>query len=231
MLEPVITVVDLETTGFEPPAEVVELGMCDLRLVDGVWTVGAPTSRLFGVSNIPPETRAVHHISLAEVAGLPTFDPSVALSGAGMIAAHNAEFESKWLPAVAVPLLCTLKAALRVWPDAPGHSNGVLRYWLEDHGLISPAHDLTMPPHRAGPDAYVTAHVLKALLETGVTAREMVVWTRDPKVMPVCPIGKYRGRPWPDVDGGFLHWMLRQDEMEHDLRWNAQRELNRRQEA
>lgn len=228
MLEPIIRVIDVETTGMEPPAEVIELGTCDLSLVDNVWTVGAPTSRLFGVTASPPETRAIHHIGMADVAGLPPFDPTIALDGAGIIAGHNVEFELRWLPAVAVPVLCTLKAALRVWTDAPGHSNGTLRYWLEDRGLLSLDPALAMPPHRAGPDAYVTAHVLKALLETGVTAREMAGWTREPKVMPVCPIGQHRGKPWPAVDAGFLHWMLRQPDMDPDLHWNARRELDRR---
>ena len=40
------------------------------------------------------------------------------------------------------------------------HSNQVLRYWL---GLRLDA-DLAMPPHRAGPDAYVTAHLLLRMM-------------------------------------------------------------------
>ena len=84
-----------------------------------------------------------------------------------------------------------------------------------------------MPAHRAGPDAYVTAHLLKALLVT-TTAKQMVAWTKEPRLLPKCTIGKFRGKPWPEVEAGFLNWMLNQADMEADLKWNASRELERR---
>ena len=87
----------------------------------------------------------------------------------------------------------------------------------------------TMPSHRAGPDAYVTAWLLVALLNAGATGKQMIAWTKEPKLMPKCPLGKFRGKPWPEVDAGFLGWMLRQADMDADLKWNAQRELLRRE--
>lgn len=228
----VIRVIDFETTGMEPPAEVVEVGYCDLRQGPyGGRIVEEPVSWLCYAEAIPPETRAVHHISAIDVFGLSPFDPTRLVEDSdhcAIIAAHNMAFEEKWLQIDGVmPTLCTLKAALRVWPEAPSHSNGVLRYWLEDQGLLSLDHDKAMPPHRAGPDAYVTAHILKALL-TRATAREMIAWTREPRLLPTCPIGKFRGKPWPEVEAGFLSWMLSQPTMEADLKWNAQHELDRR---
>lgn len=230
----VIRVIDFETCGTEPPAEVVEVGYCDLILTEGFgWQVENPVSYLCGVASIPPATRAIHHISMADVDGRPPFNAATLVEQSdhcAVIAAHNAEFEEKWLQVDGIiPLLCTYKAALRVWPDAPGHSNGVLRYWLEDRGLLALDHDMAMPPHRAGPDAYVTAHILKALFEAGATGKDMVAWTKEPRVLPTCPIGQqWRGKPWAEVDTGFLQWMLGQASMESDLKWNARRELERR---
>lgn len=222
----IIRVVDFETTGTEPPAEVCEVGICDFHLEER--RIDEPKSWLCGVKSMPPEVRAVHHISLAECEGKEPFNIGMAMApGLDAIAAHNSEFETKFF-ASPVPIICTYKAALRVWPEAPSHSNGALRYWLEDQGLIRPDHVLTQPAHRAGPDAYVTAHILLALFNTGVTGREMVAWTKEPRLLPTCPIGKFRGKPWPEVEEGFLGWMLRQDSMEADLKWNAQRELDRR---
>lgn len=228
----VIRVVDFETTGMEPPAEVVEVGFCDLTQTDDGWIVGEPQSWLCAVAAIPPEVRAVHHITLADVAGVAPFDPVILQANAAVtvFSAHNAEFEAKFFDPEK-PMLCTYKAALRVWPDAPGHSNSVLRYWLEDQGKLSLDFDTAMPPHRAGPDAYVTAHILKALLETGATGRDMVAWTKEPRLLPTLPIGKQRGAKWPDVEIGFLNWMLAQPTMEADLKWNAQREIDRRRTA
>ena len=228
-----IRILDFETTGMEPPAEVVEVGYCDLvRGDDGAWGEDQPRSWLCGVQTIPPETRAVHHITIAEVGNAKPFDREEFLDlskDCAAIAAHNYDFEQKFLQNDKLPAICTYKAALRVWPDAPSHSNGALRYWLEDQGMLSLNHDVAMPPHRAGPDAYVTAHILKALLATGASGKEMVAWTKEPRLFPKCPIGEqWRGKPWSEVDGGFLGWMLRQPTMEADLKWNAEREIARR---
>lgn len=230
----VIRVIDFETTGTEPPAEVCEVGYCDLVQIADEWVIETPQSWLCGVKEMPPEVRAIHHISMGDVEGLRPFSPGDMLgSGAGYVdayAAHNSEFEAKFLD-FDKPTICTYKAALRVWPDAPSHSNGALRYWLEDQGKIKPDHELTQPAHRAGPDTYVTAHILKALFDTGATGKQMVAWTKEPRLLPTCPIGKFRGKPWSEVEDGFLGWMLRQPTMEEDLKWNAKREIARRSEG
>lgn len=222
-----IRVIDFETTGTEPPAEVCEVGTCDLDL--GKSMVHSPRSWLCGVKSMPPEVRAVHHISLAECQNEQPFEAGDMFRDTDIkaIAAHNAEFETKFFDSP-LPVICTYKAALRVWPDAPSHSNGALRYWLEDQGKIAPDHALTQPAHRAGPDAYVTAHILLALFNAGATGKDMVAWTKEPRLLPRCPLGKFRGQPWSEVEAGFLGWMLRQPTMEEDLKWNAQREIARR---
>lgn len=229
-----IRVIDFETSGTDPAegAQVCEAGLCDVNLA--TKEVLAPVSWLCGVDAMPPEVRAVHHISLAECAGKAPFSADEMFSEAyGMpaaIAAHNAEFELKFFKSP-VPVICTYKAALRIWPDAPAHNNGTLRYWLEDQGKIAPEHSLTQPAHRAGPDAYTTAHILLAMFDAGATGKEMVAWTKEPKLLPKCPIGKFRGLPWSEVEGGFLGWMLRQPDMDPDLRWNAEREIARRSQG
>lgn len=97
--------------------------------------------------------------------------------------------------------------------------------------MIAPEHSLTQPAHRAGPDAYVTANILSALFNAGVTGREMVAWTKEPPLLPTCPIGKFRGKPWSEVEAGFLGWMLRQETMEDDLKWNSRQEIARRSQG
>lgn len=222
-----LRVIDFETTGMDPPdAEVCEVGVCDFHLEDRA--ISPHRSYLCGVKAMPPEARAVHHISLEECNDFAPF--SDALMGNGdesAIVAHNSSFETKFFTPDK-PVICTYKSALRVWPDAPSHSNGALRYWLEDQGKIAPDHKLTQPAHRAGPDAYVTAHVLMALFDAGATGRDMVQWTKEPRMLPTCPIGKFKGKPWSEVDDGFLGFMMRQETMEADLKWNAAREIRRR---
>lgn len=236
-----IRVIDFEGNGTEPPAEIIEYGFCDMwRAAEGdPWVIGDPSSRLFGITApLDTQARAVHHITPDELTGHPAFDPYASAHearacGVSVIAAHAWDlYEAKWMaPALGgIHPLCTYKAALRVWPDAPSHGNSALRYWLEDQGQIAPDHIKTQPAHRAGPDAYTTAHILKALLDYA-SGREMVAWTKEPALLPRCPIGKFRGQKWSEVETGFLSWMLNQASMEEDLKWNARRELDRRRDT
>ena len=116
---------------------------------------------------IPPVTMAVHHIIDADVAGAPPFRdaaPAILRGDFVALAAHRASFEQRWCtPELTggLPWICTWKCALRLWPDAPSFSNQVLRYWRMPAGLDR---DLGLPVHRAGPDAYVTAHHLRDML-------------------------------------------------------------------
>ncbi len=222
-----IRVIDFETSGEEPPAAMVcEVGYTDFHLESGSFD--GPHSWLCEVPEMPPEVRAVHHISLDEVRGAPEFDPDKLYQGSpDAFVAHNSSYETKFF-APEIPVICTYKAALRVWPDAPSHGNNAIRYWLEDRGLIAPIHEKTLPTHRAGPDSYVTAHILKALFDAGNTGQVMELWTREHAVLPRCPIGQFRGKPWSEVEMGFLQWMTRQPNMEDELKWNARREIDAR---
>lgn len=224
-----IRVIDFETTGMEPPeAEVCEVGICDYHIEDEV--IHDPVSWLCGVKVMPPQVRAMHHIAKSDCDGQPPFDSDEMFDYdnlPGAIATHNAKYELQFFESP-TPAICTYKCALRIWPDAPAHNNGTLRYWLEDAGKISPIHELTQPAHRAGPDAYVTAHILGAMFAEGYTGKQMVAWTKEPALLPTCPIGKFRGQKWADVDRGFLVWMTNQSDMDEELKWNAQRELDKR---
>ncbi|MEQ8450610.1 MAG: hypothetical protein RIB97_13075 [Nitratireductor sp.] len=233
-----IRVIDFETTGFDADAEVIEFGWCDYDVE--TRQISDPVSELFHVGSIPPESRAVHHISMADIpataqpfdAFANVFAPADTMA-ITFFAAHNSAFECQFLGDLEHRrMICTYKAALRVWPDAPSHSNGALRYWLEDSGKISIIPAKACPTHRAGPDAYITTHLLRALFEAGATGREMVAWTNEPAALPRCPIGTpWRGMKWAEVDEGFLNWMADKPDMEPDHKWNAQRELNRRRAA
>lgn len=227
-----IRVVDFETTGMEPPEGVViEVGFSDYDT--GTGEITAPVSWLCGADSIPPENRAVHQIRLDEVKGKVPFSAEALAQGlreeCAAVAAHNMNFEQQWLGDHGVRAICTYKAALRVWPDAPSHSNAALAYWLEDQGKITFDHNLTVPTHRAGPDAYVTAHILKALFAAGATGRDMIAWTKEPKLLPRVNFGKHKGDAWDKIPASYLAWIVGSD-MDDDTKWNAKREIQRRNE-
>lgn len=232
-----LRVVDVETTDMAPPVgELLEIGWTDMVFDTETKesTIGAPQHRMYDVEHgIPFQTQAVHHIQPHHVAGLPLCTPEdirfVAVSELGLgvpqfLVAHQASFEQQWF----TPDLCgearwidTFKCALRIYPDAPAHNNQTLKYMLGFGGL---SEDLCMPPHRAAPDSYVTAHIVAKMLETEL-ARDLVGWTLAPRYIPFCPIGVHRGKPWSDVPHDFLAWMTRLPDMDADLKAAAAGEI------
>ncbi len=227
-------VIDLETTGVEPPAEIIEFGRADVVPSGGDYEVERPMARLYRPLNgIPPETMAVHHITEDDfTSDSPVCTPErlhQAVWGGpapDVLVAHNSAFEQQFVTEAAteqLPWICTYKSALRVWPEAPRHTNQVLRYWLG----LKLDNALAMPPHRAGPDAWVTAYVLVELLKRA-SVEDMILWTKEPKLMPTVPFGKHRGSAWSEAPLDYLQWMSRQTDMDADAVWNAQRELKRR---
>lgn len=223
-----IRIIDLETTGLDPTAHVVEVGSVDL-LPDG--SIGKYQKHLIKPPvPIPPEARAVHHISDEDVAQAKPW-PSVCstffdrdnCSGVVAFAAHNAAFDHQWLPPNLLnnlPLICTYMAAVHIWPEAPKHTNQVLRYWLGldmDRSIADHA-------HRAMPDAYVTAHLLREILKNA-SIEDLIRWTNEPVLLPKVPFGKHRGRAWTDVPPDYLQWILRQQDMDEDVVHTARHQL------
>jgi len=235
----ILRVIDIETTGLAPPAEVIEIGWHDVdtsvrevRATDRGFDFG---SFLYGVTDLPAEAMAVHHIQKRMLVGLNCCAvsdlQSFVTSGKGIdaIVAHNAAFESQWFtPKILgnVPLICTYKAALRVWPDAPAHGNQVLRYWLG----IDLHEDLAMPPHRAQPDAYVTGHILVELLKHATVA-QLIEWTKEPRLLPRITFGKHKGKAWGEPPTDYLEWVVFKSDLDDDTRWNARRELDLRRKS
>lgn len=230
-------VIDLETTDREPAdAHIVEWAAIVCR--PPWFNDGRMPERLGGLIKppvpIPAETSAIHHIIDADVINAKTWeeaclDLNELLFPIGRIAvAHNADFEiavlGKYPGIPDVPWLCTYKAACRVWPDAPGHSNEVLRYHLG----LGTGRKVHQAPHSAMHDATVTALILGELLRAGASIEDMLKWTKEPAMLPTCPLGDWRGYKWADVDAGFLQWIVRKIGDRPDVVFCAKAELTRR---
>lgn len=203
--------IDVETTGMPPDAALVEIGWHDI-LVHPSGSRMFPESQSIYINPgipIPAEARAIHHISDEDVAnGWDERDAvNRALSGADVFVAHNAEFEKHFLR-TSSDWICTWKLALALWPDLPAHSNQFLRYHLDLQ--ISPAK--AMPPHRAGPDAYVTANIFAQMLDH-LPVNRMIEISAKPALLPKITFGQYRGKTYKEVsefDTGYLQWIIRQ---------------------
>jgi exodeoxyribonuclease X len=226
-----ITVIDTETTGIDCKVDrLVELAACPV----GPTTHSNFTTFVNPERDIPPEAKAIHHITEADVAGAPKegaalvemlehykFEPSV-------FVAHNAKFDRGFIerinPALNVQWVCTYKCAVLAWPDAPSHSNQVLRYYLDldlsgqlPEGLF---------PHRALYDTIVTRGILERLLQR-VSLDRLIEISSGPILLSKVSFGKHKGMAWADVPHGYLKWCASQTDMNEDVLHTARHYLRR----
>ena len=232
MFSNTIRVIDLETAG-NGPHDVCEIGWQDLvQGNDGRWFIDPERGALFVNPGRPitVETMAVHHILDWQVVDAPYWRdvaPPVLRPDRPVLAlaAHRAAFEQRFCtPRLSggVKWICTWKCALRLWPDLPRFSNQMLRYQRMPEGLV---HEIGLPAHRAMPDAYVTAHHLRDMLnETSV--EQLVAWSAEPGLLPRVPAGSERGKSWTVLDDEMLETLAMDRDI--DVRFSAKSELARR---
>ncbi len=221
----IVRVVDVETTGIPSETEthaLVEVGWVDVVVHGDSVDIAPPVSHLCNPGRpIPVEAQAVHHIRDRDVADAPPPDQILKLLvGADYYCAHNAAFEEVFVGTGGKPWLCTFKSALRVWPDAPSHSNQALRYWrnFDDEEDFDRA--LAMPSHRAGPDAYTTAFILRDLLGLA-SMGDIQHWSSGPALLVKCGFGKHRGKKWEEVPRDYLQWVIGNIKDNRDVRATA----------
>jgi exodeoxyribonuclease X len=230
----VIRVFDVETTGIDPAEHrIIEIAAFDLHSDNRIEYVG--TKLVNPARLIPPEASAVNHLIDEDVADASPFEavwPLFSDGAPSVYAAHNCAFDQSYIPTPAgTRWICTYKCALRLWTQAPGHGNQILRYWigLDRHQGFD--RQFAQAAHRAGPDAYVTAWLLKALLAQS-SVEELVAWTQEPPVHPRLTFGKHRGQKWCDVPTDYLQWLRDgQHQLEDHWRYGANVELEGRRAA
>ncbi len=227
--EYILRVIDFETTGI--PENGIEHSVVEAAFID--FDPAEKAIRRFYQDLVVPSTPmslealAVHHI-----------DEEVAINeGADcdhvfnlldekeanqkiIFVAHNADFEMKFFNPYNSLWIDTYKIALRLYPDAPKHTNQFLKYYLgiKDH----PKHH---PPHRALPDCYVTAQILSKMSEK-MTFNEMIHFSKQPPYLTFMPFGKHRGKKFEDLPQDYIAWILKQPDFDEAVNCAARRVLS-----
>jgi len=225
-------VVDVETTGLPDDAQraICEIGWVDLDLE--TLAISNPVTFFVDPGHpIPPHIRAIHHISDVDVSGAPDTGRALmrlfeGLGANDVLSAHNAKFEQAFIGG-SNRWVCTYKCGMRAWPESVSHGNQALRYLLDidSEPDFDPA--LAMPPHRALPDAYVTARILRRLLQLRPLDR-LVEISGEPPLTTNINFGKHKGSRWADLPSDYLNWIIDKSDMDQDTKDQAKHWLGRR---
>ena len=225
-------VLDTETTGSDTAdAAVVEIAYVVTTMEK---TIASGSALVNPHRPIPPEASAIHHLVDKDVAEamdlavvLASWTPALVKHGPfDAYVAHNAPYDAALLPMLTkAPWLDTLRLAKRLRPDRGHHGNEVLRY---AEGLTGPGIDDSLP-HRAMHDAMVTAAILRRFLGEingsslwPQTVDELIRDITAPMLLQKVRFGKHQGLAWADVPRDYLTWLLKQTEMDPDVRFTAQ---------
>jgi exodeoxyribonuclease X len=228
----IIRVLNLETSDlYKEGGRVVEWATVDL--VTG-WMRGGSGQGLVNPGHpIKPEASAIHHLVDEDVKDAPDWAESLKLITApptpDFWCAHNNRFDQKWFNPTGSKWIDTYRCALALWPEAPAHSNQVLRYHFKLRLKDAP---VPLVPHRALSDAYVTAELLHHMLTIPqIKISDLLAWSSVPAMLPRFAFGKHAKQPIAEVPSGYLDWVLSHITDDEDVTHTAHSELNRRRAA
>lgn len=214
-----IAVVDLETTGDDPEKDVAcEVGAVFLE--HGIATRKYTALIHPGEKSFSPVASASHHLTEetfkteSSIKIKKKFWKAL-LSGNDYLVAHNAAFDSSFLPYKKIPWICTYRCAMFLYPDAPKYSLQTLRYFLG----LKPAVPAGLHPHRALYDAICAADLFLHMTNTK-TADELYAISSQPLLLAKIKFGKHRGTPFSEAPKDYLQWILRQD-FDEDVKFTA----------
>lgn len=218
-------VVDIESTGILPKEDhVVQVGIA--RMAFGLIGEGRHETIVKPPIPIPPSASAVHHLTDKDVKDcepLSFHEPEIQAYVDGCIlVAHNAKFDSAFLPFLHEKWLCTMRLAKHLWMDeVESFSNQYLRYWL---GLIVDCGYT----HSALADATVTSAILGEEIEAYLKQGRpddidlFIAYAESPIMYTKIPFGKHKDTLISEVvkkDRQYLSWVLnKMDDLDEDMR-------------
>ncbi len=235
-------IIDTETTDLDPKmgAALIELAWIMLLYDEGILQpISCCTSYIQYSGRIHPRAQAQHHIradQLTEESGAITREKAVNwllkhIESDSLLVAHNVDFDSKFLPELQRPWICTLRSAKHVWPDVSGYGNQVLRYEL---GITIPQNLLDiapilnhMHPHQALYDVAVTTGILSRMFEMGYTPDQLIHTTRSPVQLKKIDFGKHKGLDYDRIPREYLLWLRKQPNLDPDTKHTVETLLNK----
>lgn len=212
-------VADVETTGTRPTDRIVEVAF--VAIDEDFNELSRGYSLIDPEIPIPAGASAVHHITNRMVEEEPTILQYMHLNEFPMkaegsvLVAHNADFDFRYLGDWMHPdtqVMCTLRLARKLYPDADSHKLQALKYYLDLPEVEGDA-------HRADADVFMLVNLLHHMCMTsGKSMEELMVFAAEPIKVTHWGFGKFKGKPLGDADKGYVKWLLGQDNVDKDLR-------------
>jgi exodeoxyribonuclease X len=218
-----LIVVDTETSDLDPDkgAKLLDLAWIEFSHNGQAWEkISEAENYIQFQGHISPHAQAVHHIlpeMLTEEKGAISRYQAILnlqkhIDETTFMVSHNSDFDSKFLPEINRPWICTLRSAKHIWPAAPGYSNQVLRYWL---GVIPEV--LNRYPHQALYDVHTTAGILFKMLKQ-YSPEHLLNLSKMPVRLKNIGFGKHRGMPFSQLPLDYVKWLRAQSNLDDDLK-------------
>ena len=213
-----IFIADVETTGLSPTDDaIVELSFVEID--EDFNKVSEFSTKVNPQRPICPAASAVHGIIDADVVKAPLLGEMLQVYGAGyfedvFLIAHNARFDHSFLdPHWNIQgVFCTLRAARRMYPDAPNHKLQTLRFFL----MLDVEREAAA--HSAEGDVAVLVSLLKRMVDdSGESLPDFVDLMLEPIPVDVMPFGKYKGCTLQSLPKSYVKWLFTLSDLDSDL--------------
>lgn len=213
-----IFVADVETTGMDAKKdEIVELSFIEID--EDLNEICRLSRKVNPQIPICPAASAVHGIINSDVAEAPTLAEVLQPFGEDyfedvFLIAHNAQFDQRFLDKFwnIQGVFCTLRAARKMYPDAPNHKLQTLRYFMELDVEREAA------AHSAEGDVAVLVSMLRQMVgESEQPLAEFVDLMLEPIQVDTMPFGKYKGCALNSLPLSYVKWLRKLPDLDSDL--------------
>jgi DNA polymerase-3 subunit epsilon len=221
---------DCETTGLDLEKDrIIEIALMRFtfdQILDSFETLIDPEMP------IPEASTAIHHITDQMIRGKPKIAEVIPkvfeFLGNSILVGHgistDISFISNATKKFNIPsklsshvFVDTLRLA-RLYGESPTNSLEMLRrhFNIAEEGA-----------HRAMNDVVVNVEVFKYLARNFKTTEQMLERLKNPILLKMMPLGKYKGRPFSDISFEYLQWASHQ-KFDQDLLFSIKMELKKR---
>lgn len=214
-----IFVADVETTGLDAKQDqIVELSYVEID--EDFNEVSRLSTKVNPQMAICPAASAVHGITNNDVAEAPLLIEVLQDLGEGyfedaFLIAHNAQFDQRFLSYhwEIQGVFCTLRAARKMYPEAPNHKLQTLRFYLDlDVDREAAAHSAE------GDVAVLVALLQKMVSDSGESLPDFVELMMKPIQVDVMPFGKYKGCSLNSLPKSYTKWLFTLPDLDSDLK-------------